>query len=54
MPERRALLENWLRSVLDLNEVVLAPASGLMKISGAIFAKKRFLNHFRYSTNQKL
>ncbi|MFZ1574506.1 MAG: phosphotransferase [Chromatiaceae bacterium] len=28
MPERRALLENWLRSVLDLDEVVLAPASG--------------------------
>ncbi len=28
MPERRALLENWLRSVLDRDEVVLAPASG--------------------------
>lgn len=28
MPERRALLENWLRSVLDLDEVMFEPASG--------------------------
>jgi N-acetylmuramate 1-kinase len=28
MPERRALLEDWLRSVLDFDEVTLEPASG--------------------------